>query len=230
MKEKPIYLKKKKRKKIAIIVFSISAFLMGIMIFVAFNLFYVNGFTVTVSNDVHLFLTIDESKEITTTQLDVPPIQKAMDAQYKDIPDDVEDELGNKSTSKYFAYSFYLGSNSTINYSLSMTLNNVSNDLDDAMRVMIIRNGERTIYAKANEDGSSKLIYHGDNHNEPTEILGETKKFKDNKHIILEPYSISQNSYDRYTIVMWIDGWESNNLMRGGVFYSDVKFSTISNN
>lgn len=225
-----LYIRRKRRRKVAAIISTICASLLTILIVIALNIFYVDGFTISVSKESQLFLTVDETREIITTELNIPQGIKATDAQYSDIPDNIDDELGSKITNNYFAYTFYLGSNSTVNYSLSMTLNRVSNDLDDAMRVMIIRNSERTVYAKANDDGTPKLIYHGENHNNPDEILGTTKSFKDNKHIILEPYSINKDGYDKYTIVMWIDGWESNNLMKGGVFHSDVKFSTISNN
>ena len=187
----------------------------------------VDRFTITTQTG-SLFLTIDETKQVVTTELNAPPLLKASDIQYSDLPTNVEDGLGSKNTNDYFSYSFYLGSNETTNYSLAMELKESSNELENAIRVMIIRNGVRTIYAKANEDGSSKPIYHGETREQHDEILGYTTSFKENKNIILEPYSISQDSYDRYTVVMWIDGWESVNSMKGGNVQTNLKFSTLS--
>lgn len=187
----------------------------------------VDRFTITTQTG-SLFLTIDETKQVVTTELNAPPLLKASDIQYSDLPTNVEDGLGSKNTNDYFSYSFYLGSNETTNYSLAMELKESSNELENAIRVMIIRNGVRTIYAKANEDGSSKPIYHGETREQQDEILGYTTSFKENKNIILEPYSISQDSYDRYTVVMWIDGWESVNSMKGGNVQTNLKFSTLS--
>ena len=187
----------------------------------------VDRFTITTQTG-SLFLTIDETKQVVTTELNAPPLLKASDIQYSDLPTNIEDGLGSKNTNDYFSYSFYLGSNETTNYSLAMELKESSNELENAIRVMIIRNGVRTIYAKANEDGSSKPIYHGETREQHDEILGYTTSFKENKNIILEPYSISQDSYDRYTVVMWIDGWESVNSMKEGIFQIELTFSTLS--
>ena len=222
------YTRRRRRRKIAAIVSAISSLLISCFIIIAFCLIYVDRFTITIS-DENLFLTIDETREVMTTKLVAPPLVKAQDIQYKDLPDNIDEGLGSKNTNGYFSYSFYLGSKESTNYSLAMTMNDSSRQLDDAIRVMIIRNDVRTIYAKANEDGTSKPIYHGETREQPDEILGYTTAFKDNKNIILEPYYINQDDFDRYTVVMWIDGWESVNSMKGGIVQTELKFSTLSN-
>lgn len=228
----PKVVQKRRRRRLALLSTFIS--MVGIMALsiIAFSLIHVDAFTITTDNDPQLCLTIDENKTTTVTKLKAPPLYDVSDAQYSDIPVDIEEGLGDKNTSDYFAYSFYLGGVSdivtNINYSLSMTLDLSSNSLEDATRVMIIRNGERKIYSKASEDGSGKPIYDGVDRNEPDTVLGTTIPFKDNKHIILEPYAISPGDYDRYTVVMWIDGWESVDSMQGGTFLATLKFSTIS--
>ena len=165
---------------------------------------------------------------MTTTKLEAPPLEKATDIQYSDLPEDIEEGLGSKNTNGYFSYSFYLGSKESTNYSLTMTLKQSSNELEKAIRVMIIRNGVRTVYAQAKEDGSPKEIFDGSTRIQPNDILGYTIPFKNNTHIILEPYYINQDEFDRYTVVMWIDGWESVNSMKGGIVQTDLKFSTLS--
>lgn len=224
------YVRKRKRRKRAAIVSIIGAVGMLILCIIAFLMIKVDRFTI-IANDPELCLTIDESRTRIVTKLSAPPVLNAVDTQYSEIPDDIDSGLGSKNEDHYFAYSFYLGGvgeSKTINYSLSLTLEEASNELEDAMKIMIIRNGMRQIYAKANDDGSPKLIYGGNDHEEPSEILGSTIPFEDNRHIIWKIYDIKPGDYDKFTVVMWIDGWESVNTMKGGVFQADLKFQTES--
>lgn len=231
------YAKRKKRKKRAAIISGICSLGITMFIIIAFCLIYVDRFTITTSSS-ELSLTIDENHEVMTTQLVAPPLLKATDTQYTDIPTDIEDGLGSKNRNDnqiaYFAYSFLLKAESStgesINYGMTMTLEKKSNELEKAIKVMVIRNGIKTVYAHANEDGSAKPIYYGETHLSEPEIIGYTIPFKDNKHIIYEPQSIVSGEYDKYTVVMWIDGWESDNSMKAGDFQANLKFSTESYN
>ena len=227
------YVKRKKRRKRAAWISLISSIGITIMIIIAFCVLTVDRFTITVSQQ-YLSLTIDENRETLTTELYAPPLLKATDTQYSDIPETIEEGLGSKNTNSYFAYSFYLlgggDLNESMNYSMTMTLNVASNALEDAMRVMIIKDGCRTVYAQPNDDGSSKLIYYAANHEDEPQIIGATVPFKNNKHIILEPYKIKPGDEQKFTIVMWIDGWDSVNSMKGGTFSSELKFQILSNN
>lgn len=226
----PKTVKKRRRRRRALISCFIGLFGITILSIIAFSLVYVDRFTVTV-NDANLCLTIDENKVERATLLHAPPVLQAFDTQYSEIPQNIDDELGSKNTDHYFAYSFYLGglgNYESINYELSMRLTQTTQDISDAMRVMIIRNEERTVYAKADENGQPKPIYDNvDRLGEPT-IIGTTVPFEENTHIIHRPYNVLPNEFDRYTIVMWIDGWESVDSMRGGLFQAQIKFSTIS--
>ena len=231
------YARRKKRKKRAAIISGISALGITMFIIIAFCLIQVDRFTITTSTS-ELSLTIDENHEAMTTQLVAPPLLKATDTQYTDIPEDIDEGLGSKNKSEklvaYFAYSFYLRATCeqpSLNYGMTMTLEKKSNELEKAIKIMLIRNGVKTVYAQANEDGSPKPIYSGERGaEEPTEIIGYTQPFEDNKHIIYKPYSIVSGEYDKYTVVMWIDGWESVNSMKSGEFQAELKFSTESFN
>lgn len=227
------YIERKKRKKRARIVAAVSSCGLFIMIMIALCLLTVDRFTITTLDDKDLSLSIDETREKLTTELHADPLLEAMDTQYTDIPENIDEGLGSKNTDDYFAYSFYLigrASVETINYSLTMELKETSDDLLNAMKVMIIKDGRRSIYARANEDGTAKPLYSGTDHLEEPEIIGSTIPFKENKHIILEPYKINSGEYCKYTIVMWIDGWESHDYMKGGVVDMNMTFSTISKN
>ncbi len=229
------YVNKKKRRRRAAIISEISVIGLMILIIIAFCMLSVDRFTITTSNEPELTLTVDEDKLSQTTILTAPPLLNATDTQYSEIPETVCEGLGSKNTDYYFAYSFYLGGigkQETINYNLALSLERYSNNLEDAIRVMIIRNSYRPkIYAKADSNGEEKPIYSGDrNIPEEREIVGYAEPFRKNKYIIVETYEIAPGDFDKYTIVMWIDGWESVNSMKGGVFSANIKFSTHSIN
>lgn len=228
------YVRKKKRKRRVAIISAISSILLAVFIIIALNLFYADKFTITTNHDPELSLTIDEEKSRFTTSLTAPPLLKAADIQYTDIPANIEDGLGSKNTDYYFAYSFYLKGISeeghNINYSMSMKMRKFTNNLEEAIRIMVIKDSVRTVYAKAMADGTPRPIYSGETREEPDQIIGTTVPFKNNSHIIHEPYLIAAGAFSKFTIVMWIDGWESVNSMKGGVIQTDLSFSTISIN
>jgi len=227
------YVRRKKRKKRAAIISGISALGITVFLIIAFCLIQIDRFTITTSTS-ELSLTIDENFADMQTQLVAPPLLKAADTQYSDIPEDIEEGLGSKNYNDgkvaFFAYSFWLKAVSdkpSINYGMSVLLNKFSNDLEQAIKIMIIKNGKKTIYAP---EGHLEIKKGQHGAAEPEEILGYAIPFKDNKHIIYEPQSIVSGDFDKYTVVMWIDGWESDNSMKSGDFQAELKFSTESYN
>jgi hypothetical protein len=186
----------------------------------------IDRFTISTDQEAEVSLCIDEERRFETTLLEAPPLLKANDTQYTDIPENIEEGIGSKNTDYYFAYSFYLigkkSSNDNINYSLDMSLIETSNELESAIRVMIIKDGVRTIYST-----TSKPIYDGSDHTkEPERVIGETTSYWDSDHVALIWDKIDPGQYTKYTIVIWIDGWESVNSMKGGKFSAKLKFST----
>jgi len=190
----------------------------------------VDRFTITIDKSPGLCLCIDEEKSETTTSLAAPPLLKASDTQYTDIPEDIEEGLGSKNTDRYFAYSFYLGGvgedANIINYEMNMYLKDFSQELEQAIKIMIVRNGAKQVYSKG-----GKPIYNEPNRQEATkEIIGYSIPFQHPTHIILQPYSIVPGEFDKFTVVIWVDGWESADDMQGGSFTANLKFSTLSYN
>ena len=227
-KEKALsYYVKKKRKKRATIISSVCAILLTAFIIIALSIFSTDRFTISTVEENELYLTLD--KETSTTKLVAPPLLKALDTQYTEVIESLDEGVGSKNTDYYFAYSFYLGGygdSENINYNLAMSLNDYSNNLEEAIRIMIIINGIKEVYAKSDSNDNVKPIYDGEKHESDPIKIGETKSFRKNKNIIVESYYIKPGEFDKYTIVIWIDGWESVNEMKGGVFSADVKFST----
>ena len=225
------YVRRKKRNKRVAIISGISTIILTIFIIIAFSLIHVDRFTITTSEEPELCLTLNQ-KEF-TTKLTAPPLLKATDTQYTYVIENLDETEGSKNTDYYFAYSFYLGGqgkSESINYNLALSLDKYSNNIEEAIRVMIIRNGIKEVYAKPDQNGEAKPIYYGETHESAPEQIGITTPFRSNKNIIVEAYEIKPGDFDKYTIVMWIDGWESVNEMKGGVFSANIKFSTHSIN
>lgn len=119
------------------------------------------------------------------------------------IPSTIQDNaIGgshHSSEPSYFAYTFYLKnvSDEEINYTYDFVLVdkliNKEYDALDAVRVMFIRNGEKTVWAKDSIDGTPI--------EENTLIFSEEPKLVETADNLIAPGAI-----DKYTVVMWLEG------------------------
>ena len=108
------------------------------------------------------------------------------------LPDNLD---GGHNGENYIAYTFYLenqGSN-TINYWYGVHIDDVIKNVDRAVRVMIYRNGERTIYAKANEQTG--------------EAEEGTETFFSEEYALMEQRAgFNPGDIDKFTIVIYLEG------------------------
>lgn len=129
-------------------------------------------------------------------------VLKAEQADYIDnisvkwLPENIDNEAeGSHNGDNYLAYTFYLENkgSETINYWYEILIDDVIKNVDRAIRVMVYRNGERTIYAKANEATG--------------EAEEGTKKFYSNKEVLVEGrQDFMPGEVDKFTIVIYIEG------------------------
>lgn len=129
-------------------------------------------------------------------------VLKAEQADYIDnisvkwLPENIDNEAeGSHNGDNYLAYTFYLENkgSETINYWYEILIDDVIKNVDRAIRVMVYRNGERTIYAKANESTG--------------EAEEGTKKFYSNKEVLVEGrQDFMPGEVDKFTIVIYIEG------------------------
>lgn len=112
------------------------------------------------------------------------------------INQDVDNEGdGAHNGDNYIAYTFYLENegDEVLNYWSEIVIDDVIKNVDEAVRIMIIQNGKREIYAKVNsltdkaEDGCIEF-YSND-----IPVLRGRKDFK-------------PGDIDKYTIVIWLEG------------------------
>ncbi len=102
---------------------------------------------------------------------------------------------GSHNGDNYLAYSFYLQNKGSdvINYWYEIDVDDVIKNVDKAIRVMVYRNDEKTIYARANETTG--------------EAEEGTVKFYSDKEVMVEGRKdFKPNEVDKFTIVIFIEG------------------------
>ena len=102
---------------------------------------------------------------------------------------------GSHNGDNYLAYSFYVQNkgSDTINYWYEVIVDDVIKNVDKAIRVMIYRNDEKTIYARANETTG--------------EAEEGTTKFYSNKEVmVVGRKDFKPEDIDKFTVVIFIEG------------------------
>ena len=115
------------------------------------------------------------------------------------LPDNLSEGEGSHNGDNYLAYSFYLENQGVdpINYWYTIISDDVIKNVDRAIRIMVIRNDEQIIYAKANETTGEAEIF-GD------EI---TTPFYSNTNLILQQrQNMQPGEIDKFTIVIFLEG------------------------
>lgn len=133
------------------------------------------------------------------------------------LPENLDTEAnGSHNGYNYIAYSFYVvnGGNQTINYWYELDIDDVIKDVDEAIRIMVYKNGKTITYAKKSRTTGKAEIGMVPFKNKTIVFIGTSKRFK-------------PKSRDHYTIVVWIEGndLECNNELLGGEMkmHMDIK-------
>lgn len=183
-------------KRVSLVLMIIFAFL-----YIILAIIYNGGnFTITLdptfAADTGIILYEDHEKKEKKNRLYAKEIDSMDNISVKWIPDNINDEKdGAHNGENYIAYTFYLENEGSeaVNYWVECTIDDVIRKIDEAVRIMVILNGEKVIYAKENfvtkqtEEGTEKF------YKEKTPIFRQRENFK-------------PGEIDKYTIVIWIEG------------------------
>jgi hypothetical protein len=140
---------------------------------------------------------------------------KAEDVQFLDnisikwLPDDITEYEGSHNGKNYIAYSFYMENqgDAVLNYWYQVVMDDVILNADEALRVMIIVNDQRTVYAKGNSiDGK------------PEKGTTKFREDEDGTIILEQRKDMHVGDLDKITVVVWIEGDdpECTNALLGG--------------
>ncbi len=112
------------------------------------------------------------------------------------LPKDIEKfKGGSHNGENYIAYTFYIENNGKkeVDYWYEVEIEDVIKNVDEAIRIMIFRNDEKTVYAKVNSVTKKEEK--------------DTKAFFSKDLAIVEERSkIKVDEIDKYTIVIWLEG------------------------
>ena len=158
------------------------------------------NFTVTLDSEYGresgLVIYEDPEQKLTRQYLKSADIEFFSDISVKWLPENIDNEgNGSHNGRHYIAYTFYTENQGqdTINYWTNIDIEDVVKNVDEAIRVMVIKNGEKTIYAKRNRDTGEIEPGTEPFYSEDTVMLANNEKFK-------------VGDIDKYTIVIWVEG------------------------
>lgn len=190
---------RKKHVKNTKIVISV-LFILLAFLFVLLSLVYKGGrFTVTLDKrfamDNNIVLYEDKDFKEVKRKLSARELEFMDNISINWIPSDIDSYNGSHNGENYIAYTFYIENEGeqTVNYWYSVIIDDVIKNVDEAARVMIYFNGNKSVYAKVNsytkEPEKDTLPFL----NESTAVLEQRKDFK-------------PGDIDKFTVVIWLEG------------------------
>lgn len=132
--------------------------------------------------------------ESPTARLAAAPIVDATNISINDLPGNIPDVDGDHNGTNYVAYTYYIrnAGKEDVGYTASVILEGSSKGAEDAVRVAVWKDGQRTVYAKAAEDGTP----------EPGCVSFLSDKvvcqFTEENFLI--------GNVDKYSIAIWLEG------------------------
>ena len=111
------------------------------------------------------------------------------------LPENLDMIDGNHSGYNHIAYTFYVENTGVVEVPIeySIDISNITNDIDEAIRIRLYVNGEHTDYAKTKSDGTGPEPGTEEFYNAATAVCRRIENF--------EPGEIT-----KFTIVMWLEG------------------------
>ena len=191
--------KRARRKVFKVLLVVLILFLINIYIILA--IFYRGeNFTVTLDSEYGresgLVIYEELANKYTRTFLRSKDIQFFTDISIDWLPENIDNEgEGSHNGRNYIAYTFYAENmgQDTINYWTTIKIDDVVRNVDEAIRVMVFKNGNKVVYAKNNRTTQQP---------EP-----ETVPFRDEDTIMLEKTeNFKVGDIDKYTVVIWVEG------------------------
>lgn len=175
--------------------------LLLIVLYLILQVIYEEGrFTVTLdyNKDLRSGLAIYESVKdpVGKHQLQAGKIEFLDNISIKWLPEDIHEHAeGTHNGDNYIAYTFYVENQGSEmqNYWYEIVMKDVIKEVDDAVRIMIYLNGEKTVYAKkSNITGGAEA---------------GTIPFRLDNPIVLEKReNFAPGDRDKFTIVIWLEG------------------------
>ena len=213
VKAERIY-KKKLFSRLVKIAFLLLIIILSIVYLFLYIVYDGGRFTVSLDNNMsnrkNVFLSEDGYLKSKTRILSAVTIDYMDNISIKWLPENLDTEAtGAHNGNNYIAYTFYVvnAGEETVNYWYEIDIDDTIKNVDEAIRIMIYRNGKQTVYAKRNKTTKKR---------EPG-----TKKFVSDEIAVLEQRKkMKPDTKDRFTIVVWLEGDDpecKNDLLGGEI-------------
>ena len=172
-----------------------------IIIYFLLRLFFTGGaFTVALDSsldrDHGLIMYESIQNKVSRKMLKVDELEWLDNISIKWLPANIDQQGdGSHNGEDYIAYTFYLENNGAEveSYWYEIYVDDVIKNVDEAIRVMIIRNGERTVYAKKSPRTGGPEA--------------DTEMFVSDTQICeVHRENFMPDDIDKFTIVIWIEG------------------------
>lgn len=213
----------KKIKKIFKIALVIIILILLVLYFVVGIIYNSGNFSITLDKDLYfdngLIIYDDPEYKVYRSEL-LAPSPETFDSWSIDwFTEDLDNTLGSHNGDNYLAYTFLIentGSEVTDYYS-KIIIDDVIKNVDEAVRIMVYKNGQAVTYAKLSSLGQP----------EPDTVAFQDDNIVASEHVT----NFKPNDINRYTIVLWIEGNDpecTDNLL-GGEFKVQMNFSSKEN-
>jgi hypothetical protein len=196
--------KEVKRHFILMRVLALLVIILVLLVAVAYAISYFydkfGSFTVKVNkyDMVHQGLTLSETPDYDRSNavLNANIVYDMTNISGEDIPPNVDKINGSHNGDSYIAYTFYLinSGDDTVSYTGEMNIENVTKGVDEAVRIAVYKNGEKTVYGKTKSSGMGKESDCDSEFLSSSVVMrtsGDKFKAKDK---------------DKYTVVIWLEG------------------------
>lgn len=143
-------------------------------------------------------ITVSETPDLEdgVTILSAEKVVEVTNITYEWLPlEELDTKEGSYNGKNYLAYTFYLQNNGTeeVDYTGQLQIKGVSKSMDEAVRVMVYKNGEPAIYGKQQYKGTEPETDCTAFESENSVMSTMTENFK-------------PGDMDKYTIVSWVEG------------------------
>ena len=196
--------KETKRYKVLMRILALIILILIILIAIGYAISYFynkfGSFTVKIDkyDMVQQGLTLSETPDYTiaTAVLNAGIVYNMTNISGEDIPDNVDQINGTHNGENYIAYTFYLinSGDSTISYSGEMNIENVTKNVDEAIRIAVYKNGKKTVYGKTKSSGGGKESDCDSTFLSSTIVMRELRE------------KFEPKAKDKYTVVIWLEG------------------------
>lgn len=196
--------KEVKRHAVIMRILALLAVILILIVAVAYAISYFydkfGSFTVKVSkyDMIQQGLTLSETPEYNRSNavLNADIVYDMTNISGNDLPENINMINGSHNGDNYIAYTFYLinSGDDTITYNGEMTIENVTKGVDEAVRIAVYKNGDKTVYGKTKSNGQ------GMESDCDSEFLSSSTVMRTSTS------GFEAKAKDKYTVVIWLEG------------------------